>query len=74
MVWVMWSESDGKAVTTEHYEFQNDAVYYLLLYTTSSGNYMCQVFSTHSPDIPEDTQTASVVFAAGQKFFIFLGY
>ena len=69
MVWVTWSESDGNAVTKKHYEFHSDNVYYLLLYNANSGDYLCQVFSEHSPDIPEDNQTASVVLAAGQKFF-----
>ena len=69
MVWVNWSESDGKAIAGKHYEFQSNGVYFLLLYHAKPGDYLCQVFSTLSPDIPEDTQTVSVVMPAGQKLF-----
>ena len=68
-VWAVWSETEGKTVVTGNSsEFQSNDVYYLLLYDAAPGVYVCQVFSTHSPDIPEDTQSAYVKVTSGKAF------
>ena len=69
-VWVTWSTSDGETTFAADNIVKIGNIFYLPLHNAKAGNYICNVFSTYSPNIPEDTMTASVVMIEGQKCFL----
>ena len=67
-VWVNWTTIDGKEIKKEHVTLRKGDVFYLLLYNATAADYMCQLFSTYSPNDVEDKQVVAVVFS-GQQIF-----
>ena len=61
-VWTTWTEFNGGPIKTEHVVLQKSDASFLLLYNASANNYMCQIFSSYSPDKPEDQRVVAVVF------------
>ena len=60
-VWVNWTAGDGEAIKKKHIEFRKADVFFLLLYNVSADDYICQVFSSYSPDKPEDQRSVAVL-------------
>lgn len=77
-VWTTWTEYNGGPIKTEHVVLQKSDASFLLLYNTSANNYICQTFSSYSPDQPEDQRVVAIVFQ-GKRLYIrqicmFVGY
>ena len=70
-VWVNWTTSANGTLREEHVTFRKGNIFYLILNNASAGDYMCRVFSTHSPHEPEDVRIASVTME-GQLYIISL--
>ena len=62
-VWTHWTASEGKMISKKHVTFQKGSVFYLLVYNATAEDYTCQVFSTYSPDTPEDKKVVSVLMS-----------
>ena len=65
-VWTNWTTSEGKMITKKHVMFPKGNAYYLVVYNATAEDFTCQVFSTHSPDTPEDSKVVSVLMSGQQ--------
>ena len=62
-VWVNWTTADGQAIKKKHLALRKADVFFLLLYNVSADDYMCRVYSSYSPDKPEDQGAVAVMIA-----------
>ena len=71
-VWVNWTTIDGKEIKKEHVTLSKGDVFYLLLYNATAADYMCQLFSTYSPNDVEDKQVVAVMYSGKVIFNVFV--
>ena len=71
-VWVNWTSSDGEKLKNKYSVVQDVDVFFFVLYNVTQDNvheYTCQLFSTYSPEVPEDQKTAEIT-SAGQQMLL----
>ena len=60
-MWVNWTSNSGDRSTKNYVMLRKRNIFYLLVHNSTVGDYECQLYSIHSPYIPEDVKFASVL-------------